>query len=110
MLRLTGVLFARCARGRAGSCGPLAPLRPSVAIGVLGRGTFSPIAARRIAPPGWDYYAIFATGPAASYDIIDSALPLISRITGPEINRNERASAFHLSCARPRPTQATIAE
>jgi hypothetical protein len=40
-------------------------------------------------PPGIDYYVIVAAGLVASLAIIASTLPLVERITGPEIARNE---------------------
>jgi hypothetical protein len=40
-------------------------------------------------PPGVDYYVIVVAGLAASLGIIASTLPLLERITGPEVARNE---------------------
>lgn len=42
-----------------------------------------------IRPPGVDYYATIVGGLIASLGIITSTLPLIERITGPEVARNE---------------------
>ncbi len=39
--------------------------------------------------PGLDYYVIVVAGLVASLGIIASTLPLIERITGPEVSRNE---------------------
>ena len=40
-------------------------------------------------PPGPEYYVIVVAGLVASLAIIGSTLPLIERITGPEVARNE---------------------
>ena len=40
-------------------------------------------------PPGLDYYVIVGVGLVACLGIIAATLPLIERITGPEIARNE---------------------
>jgi hypothetical protein len=40
-------------------------------------------------PPGLSYYAIVVIGLAASLAIIGSTLPLLRRITGPEVARND---------------------
>jgi hypothetical protein len=40
-------------------------------------------------PPGLDYFVIVVAGLVASLGIIASTLPVIERITGPEIARNE---------------------
>ncbi|HEY0536436.1 MAG TPA: ABC transporter permease [Actinoplanes sp.] len=42
-----------------------------------------------LSPPGLSYYAIVVIGLAASLAIIGSTLPLLSRITGPEVARND---------------------
>jgi hypothetical protein len=39
--------------------------------------------------PGTEYYLIVAAGLVASLGVIASTLPLLERITGPEIARNE---------------------
>jgi hypothetical protein len=40
-------------------------------------------------PPGAEYYGIVAAGLAASLGIIAATFPLLNRITGPEVARNE---------------------
>jgi hypothetical protein len=40
-------------------------------------------------PPGIGYYLIVATGLVVSLGIIASTLPLLRRMTGPEVVRNE---------------------
>ena len=40
-------------------------------------------------PPGPEYYVIVVAGLALALAIIGSTLPLIDRITGPEVARNE---------------------
>jgi hypothetical protein len=40
-------------------------------------------------PPGMQYYLIVLAGLVASLGIIASTLPLLQRITGPEVARNE---------------------
>jgi hypothetical protein len=42
-----------------------------------------------IKPPGAEYYGIVAAGLAASLGIIAATFPLLNRITGPEVARNE---------------------
>ena len=42
-----------------------------------------------IRPPGADYYGIVGAGLAASLGIIAATFPLLNRITGPEVARNE---------------------
>ncbi|HEY2579993.1 MAG TPA: FtsX-like permease family protein [Streptosporangiaceae bacterium] len=42
-----------------------------------------------IRPPGAEYYGIVAAGVAASLGIIAATFPLLNRITGPEVARNE---------------------
>jgi len=45
--------------------------------------------AETLRPPGLDYYVIVIAGVVACLGIIAATLPLIERITGPEIARNE---------------------
>ncbi len=45
--------------------------------------------AETLRPPGLDYYVIVIAGVVACLGIIATTLPLIERITGPEIARNE---------------------
>jgi hypothetical protein len=45
--------------------------------------------AETLQPPGVQYYIIVAAGLLASLGIIASTLPLLNRITGPEVARNE---------------------
>jgi hypothetical protein len=42
-----------------------------------------------LSPPGAEYYAIVLTGLAVSLGIIAATLPLLERITGPEVARND---------------------
>jgi hypothetical protein len=70
---------------------------PLFAVAVLASGTGFVAAAlflrsqlgEALRPPGLDYYLIVVAGLVASLGIIASTLPLMERITGPEIARNE---------------------
>jgi hypothetical protein len=42
-----------------------------------------------LSPPGFSYYVIVVIGLAASMAIIGSTLPLLTRMTGPEVARND---------------------
>ena len=62
----------------------------SVGMGFLAAGLFlNSQLGETLRPPGPDYYFIVAAGLVASLAIISSTLPLIERITGPEVARNE---------------------
>jgi hypothetical protein len=42
-----------------------------------------------IRPPGTGYYVILLAGVAASLAVIASTMPLLRRMTGPEVARND---------------------
>jgi FtsX-like permease family len=42
-----------------------------------------------LVPPGWEYYTMVAAGLGLSLAVIAGTLPLLERITGPEVARNE---------------------
>ncbi|MEV6965935.1 FtsX-like permease family protein [Hamadaea sp. NPDC051192] len=42
-----------------------------------------------LVPPGWDYYAMVGVGLVLSLAVIGGTLPLLRRMTGPEVARNE---------------------
>jgi hypothetical protein len=92
LLRLTGVptaLLASCRR--AGECAATPPCRRSVDRGRPRVGCpLPPLPGRhRVPDPGIAYWATVLGGLAASLAIIASTFPLLNRITGPEVARNE---------------------
>ncbi|NUR70905.1 MAG: FtsX-like permease family protein [Hamadaea sp.] len=42
-----------------------------------------------LVPPGWEYYVMVAAGLVLSLAVIAGTLPLLTRMTGPEVARNE---------------------
>ncbi|NUT33102.1 MAG: FtsX-like permease family protein [Hamadaea sp.] len=42
-----------------------------------------------LVPPGWEYYVMVAAGLVLSLAVIAGTLPLLERMTGPEVARNE---------------------
>jgi hypothetical protein len=92
LLRLTGVPTAALRRVVA-----LEAAVPLLVIAVLSAGSGLLAAAlflrsqlgESLRPPGLDYYVMVVAGLVASLAIIASTLPLIERITGPEVARNE---------------------
>jgi hypothetical protein len=92
LLRLTGAPLGVLRRVVA-----LEAAAPLVAIAVLSAGT-GLLAAHlflrsqlneSLRPPGAHYYLIVVAGIVAALGIIASTLPLLERITGPEVARNE---------------------
>jgi hypothetical protein len=92
LLRLTGVPLGMLRRVVA-----LESAVPLVVIAVISAGTGLLGAALFLRsqfdvsfqPPGMQYYLIVLTGLVASLGIIASTLPLLQRITGPEVARSE---------------------
>jgi hypothetical protein len=92
LLRLTGVPLRALRRVVALEAAvPLLVIAvPSIGMGFLAAGLFlRSQLGESLRPPGIEYYVIVVAGLAASLAIIASTLPLIDRITGPEIARNE---------------------
>ena len=92
LLRLTGVPVQALRRVVALEAAvPLIAIAvPSAGMGFLAAALFlRSQLGESLRPPGSGYYAIVAIGLVASLAIIGSTLPLIDRITGPEIARNE---------------------
>jgi len=92
LLRLTGVPITVLRRVVA-----LEAAVPLLVIAVLSAGTGFLAAAlflrsqlgESLQPPGLDYYVLVVAGLVASLAVIAATLPLIERITGPEIARNQ---------------------
>ncbi len=92
LLRLTGVPLRALRRVVALEAAvPLVAIAvPSAAMGFLAAALFlRSQLGESLRPPGTDYYVIVAVGLVASLAIIAPTLPLIDRITGPEVARNE---------------------
>ena len=92
LLRLTGAPIGVLRRVVA-----LEAAAPLVAVAVLSGGTGLLAAhlflrsqlSESLQPPGAHYYLIVVAGIVAALGIIASTLPLLERITGPEVARNE---------------------
>jgi hypothetical protein len=92
LLRLTGVPLRALRRVVAlETAVPLVLIAvPSAALGFVAAALFlNSQLGESLRPPGLDYYVLVTAGLLASLAIVASTLPVIDRITGPEIARNE---------------------
>ena len=92
LLRLTGARLAMLRRVVAleGAVPLLAVAAVSIGVGFGAAAMFASLQLRHpLVAPGAAYYLLAAGGIAASLGIIASTFPLLRRITGPEVARNE---------------------
>ncbi len=92
MLRLTGARLAtlRHVVALEGAVPLLAVAAVAIGTGFAGAAMFASEAQQHpMVPPGAAYYLLTAAGIVVSLGIIAAAFPLLARITGPEVARNE---------------------
>jgi hypothetical protein len=92
LLRLTGARLATLRRVVAleGAVPLLAVAAVAIGTGFAGAAMFASEAQQRpMVPPGAAYYLLVGGGIAVSLGIIAATFPLLARITGPEVARNE---------------------
>ena len=92
LLRLTGARLAMLRRVVAleGAVPLLAVAAVSIGVGFGAAAMFASLQLRHpLVAPGAAYYLLAAAGIAASLGIIAATFPLLRRITGPEVARNE---------------------
>src|SRR5205814_7650860 len=92
MLRLTGARLATLRRVVAleGAVPLLAVAAVAIGTGLAGAAMFASEAQQHpMVAPGAAYYLLTAGGSGVSLGIIAATFPLLARITGPEVARNE---------------------
>jgi hypothetical protein len=92
VLRLTGARLATLRRVvlLEGAVPLLAVAAVAIGVGFAASAMYaSAVIKHSLIGPGAEYYAVTAAGIILSLAIIGAAFPLLARITGPEVARNE---------------------
>jgi hypothetical protein len=92
LLRLTGARLAtlRCVVVLEGAVPLLAAAAVAIGVGFAGAAMYATVSQNRsMVAPGAAYYLLTAGGIITSLAIIAATFPLLTRITGPEVARNE---------------------